>query len=93
MQAWAGVEASRFATPPDNWVPPFGAGFKGSEGAQPLAARAWRPAGQDDESYFDRECTPEELAKQERDTLADADAVFKEADEAEAKREAANRFF
>jgi hypothetical protein len=91
MSAWAGVDASRFAAPPDNWVPPFGAGFAGSEGAQPLGARAWRAAGTDDESHFDRPCTDAELAEQERATIAAADDVFKQAEAADAKQKAKMR--
>ena len=93
MQHWAGVDVARFKAPPDNWVPPFGAGFKGSEGAQPVGVRGWRAAGHDDESYFDRPMTEAELAEQERATLAAQDAAFKEGEEAEAKREAESRFF
>jgi hypothetical protein len=93
MQQWAGVDLARFKAPPDNWVPPFGAGFKGSEGAQPVWARAWRPAGHDDESYFDRPMTEAELAEQERATLAAQDAAFKEGEEAEAKHQAESRYF
>ena len=91
MQAWAGVDAARFKAPPDNWVPPFGAGFARSEGAQPLQIRPWRAAGDDDESYFDREMTAAELDKQQRDTLAAADAVFKQADADQAALDAQNR--
>ena len=91
MSAWAGVDASRFAAPPDNWVPPFGAGFAGSEGAQPLAQRGWRAAGDADESYFDRMASAAEQAEQERATLAGADAVFKQAEAEEAKLKAQSR--
>ena len=93
MRHWLGVDAARFKAPPDNWVPPFGAGFKGSEGAQAVTTRAWRPAGRHDESYFDRPMTEAELAEQERATLADQDAAFKEGEAEEAKRAAETRYF
>ena len=72
----AGAEGTPFRLPPSNWVPPFGAGFARAEGAQPLAARGWRAAGTDDESYFERPMTDAELVAQEKDTIARAKAVF-----------------
>ena len=69
-------QPSAFKVPPPNWVPPLGAGWPGSEGAQPLARRPWRAAGDDDESGFDRPCTEAELKAQEAETLAQAAAIF-----------------
>ena len=44
-------------------------------GAQPLAVRPWRPAGEKDESHFDRPLTDAELREQERAARADAEAA------------------
>ncbi len=83
MRQWAALDKgdataapSPFVAPPANWVPPFGAGFQASEGAQPLGVRAWRAAGKDDESYFDRPMTDAELKEQEQSTLSESKAIF-----------------
>jgi hypothetical protein len=81
MRQWAalappGAAGGPFVAAPENWVPPFGAGFQGAEGAQPLSRRAWRKAGAEDESCFDRAMTAEELKAQEKEALADSAAAF-----------------
>jgi hypothetical protein len=72
----AGQEGGPFLAPPENWVQPFGAGFAGAEGAQPLSRRAWRAAGTEDESCFDRPMTTAELKAQEKEALEDSAAAF-----------------
>lgn len=52
--------------PPENWNPPPRPGYIGAPGWRRHATNPWRPAGDNDGSFWLRPMTPEELEEQER---------------------------